>query len=122
LLRQLRQIWVGYFKLRFEVVKTARYGYARRGDVSPPCMVKRCQFWGAWRGSHSYKEVAKTANAKEVNKSSLELDANKHKDNRIVQVEAFEEDIKNLSESYVGETYAIDQVPSLQDQFHIEGY
>ncbi|GAB4861569.1 hypothetical protein Ancab_036762 [Ancistrocladus abbreviatus] len=74
-------------------------------------MVKQRQSLGAWRGCRSYKEVAEAANAEEVNQSSLELDVTKHKANRIVQVKAFEEDLKSLFESYVGETYDIDQVP-----------
>ncbi|GAB4829836.1 hypothetical protein Ancab_019485, partial [Ancistrocladus abbreviatus] len=68
-------------------------------------------------GSRSFKEVV-TGKSKD---SFKEVVTGISKDSTL-QISALHEDLHWLEGCYVEETYAIDQVPRLQDQFRMEGF
>ncbi|GAB4836297.1 hypothetical protein Ancab_001212 [Ancistrocladus abbreviatus] len=93
----------------------------RNRGVSPPSLKEISQSSGAVRGRRLYKEVVENNTLAMVDRLTGDRDTRKHKPNRILQAEALKRDLQWLKECYVGETYAIDQVPGLQDQFQMEG-
>ncbi|GAB4840899.1 hypothetical protein Ancab_021659 [Ancistrocladus abbreviatus] len=105
-----------------DVARQVESGFSKSRGVSPSRKEKVIRSSGLARGSRSYKEVVVIA---KITNADILTVGKKDKDYRIgkaVQINALKEDLLWLNECYVGETYAIHQVPSLQDQFRVERY
>ncbi|GAB4834287.1 hypothetical protein Ancab_032551, partial [Ancistrocladus abbreviatus] len=88
-------------------------GFWKSRSISPTMTQGSLWLTGAMRERRSYKEVLKNSNCNEASKMSVVQDIAKNELTASLHVEARSKDLQWLSGCYVGETYAIDQVPGL---------
>ncbi|GAB4831121.1 hypothetical protein Ancab_005131, partial [Ancistrocladus abbreviatus] len=86
LLQQLRQIWVGSFKLRVDTARkvSSGSGSGRSRDASPTSMKEPSRSTRAVRGGRSYMEVVVNYKPNEVDKLMVGKEASKNRYNRIL--------------------------------------
>ncbi|GAB4840193.1 hypothetical protein Ancab_020958 [Ancistrocladus abbreviatus] len=87
-------------------------------EERPPARSIHSRPEGAFRGLRTYKEVVASSKPMVTNIPVPKKEEQGHQHCEVIQADALQEDVTYLNDYFVGETYAIDQVPMLQKQFH----
>ncbi|GAB4837046.1 hypothetical protein Ancab_039548 [Ancistrocladus abbreviatus] len=123
LLKQMMNIWIGSFKLRVAMARNRTGGFSNKvGNFKTEREEQRISDKREFRTRMSFADALKKNFDPTGNKTGKSSECNSIQPLSKMVFTVSEEEIQWLKECYVGEVYAEEQIPVLQDHFRMEDY